>query len=206
MINHLQNLRPTKPSNWKVHASSTCWEIVDWNGEVFAKNKALIPRGCGGCCAYTNKAPKLTDGTSAPCVKIEADNALELITMGLKPSAWRKPGIGQCDAILFPSTDAKGDAFLLLETKYSKNRDSWKDYKEHALKQITDTISQLSTKSCPTSERNLYGLISCPLIDTIGASAFSPEELMDIYNRHRLSIHMGNSAKFQDTQTISFTD
>ena len=204
MKHHLHKL-PTKPSNWKVHVYSTCWEIVDWNGEVFTKNKALIPKGCGGCCAYTTKAPMLTDGTSASCVKIEADNALELITMGLKPSAWRISGIGQCDAILFPSTDANGDAFLLVETKYSKNKNSWKNYKDHALEQITDTITQLSNNGCPIGDRNLFGLISCPLLDTIGASAFSPEELMDIYNQHGLSIHMGNSAKFQDAQAISFT-
>ena len=105
-----------------------------------------------------------------------------------------------------PTSDNNGDAFLLVETKYSENASSWQNYKESALKQITDTISQLSKRSCPTSKRNLYGLISCPLLDTIGATAFSSEELTDIYNQHRLSIHMGNSAKFQDTQTISFTD
>lgn len=110
MKHHLHKL-PTKPSNWKVHVYSTCWEIVDWNGEVFTKNKALIPKECGGCCVYTTKAPMLTDGTSASCVKIESNNNLQLITMGLKPSAWRISGIGQCDEILFPSTDANGDAF-----------------------------------------------------------------------------------------------
>ena len=38
----------------------------------------------------------------------------------------------------------------------------------------------------------------------MGATAFSPEDLTDIYNQHKLSIHMGNSATFQDAQNISF--
>jgi len=130
---------------------------------------------------------------------------MELTSTGLIPNVWRPlQGVGQCDAILFPTSDTENDALLLIETKYSESDEAWQNYKKSAVKQITDTISQLSNKSCPIFKRNLFGLISCPLLDTIGATAFSPEEFMDIYNQHRLSIHMGNSATFQDAQNISF--
>ena len=72
-----------------------------------------------------------------------------------------------------PTSDNNGDAFLLVETKYSENASSWQNYKESALKQITDTISQLSKRGCPIDNRNVFGLISCPLLNPMGATAFS---------------------------------
>lgn len=203
MKKHLRQL-PTRPSNWKDHPSDTQWEIVDWNGEFFVKHKALIPKGSGGCCTYPGSAPLLIDGTSAPCVKVRADLALELTTLGFKNNAWRKPSCGQCDAILFPTSDTKSDAFLLVETKYSEKDDALEIYKNLAVKQITDTISQLSDRGCPIAERNLFGLISCPLLSTVGASVFSASELSKIYQEHRVQIHVGNTATFQDAQSISF--
>lgn len=205
MKKHLHKL-PTKPSNWKSHPPAIRWEIVDWNGELFVKNKALIPNGSGGCCTYPNSAPLLTDGTAAPCVEVGADIALELTTLGFKNNAWRPlQGVGQCDAILFPTSDTENDALLLVETKYSESDEAWQDYKDSAVKQIIDTISQLSGRGCPIAERNLFGLISCPLLSTVGASVFSASELMEIYQIHEVQIHMGNTATFQDAQNISFT-
>lgn len=93
MKEHLHKL-PTKPSNWKVHPSAMRWEIVDWDGEFFVKNKTLIPNGAGGCCTYCPSAPLLTNGTSAPCVKVRADLHLELTTLGFKKNAWRKSSYG----------------------------------------------------------------------------------------------------------------
>ncbi|MBR8801918.1 hypothetical protein [Porphyromonas levii] len=201
------SLQQIHPSNWKDHPSSSIWMIVDWDGEFFRQDSALIPRGAGGCCVYIPESLPQGIDISRYSAKIHSKEPMEMTSLGLRRNAWRpKQGLGQCDAILLPTSDNIEDALLLVETKYSENDDSWQSYKDHALKQITDTISQLLNNHCPTSKRNLYGLISCPLLDTIGASAFSPEELMDIYNQHRLSIHMGNSAKFQDAQTISFTD
>lgn len=201
------SIKQIRPSNWKEHQSSSIWMIVDWDGDFFRQNKELIPRGTGGCSVYIPvNLPQGID-ISLYSAKIHSKVPQEMTSLGLRRNAWQpEQGFGQCDAILFPTSDNIGDALLLVETKYSENDDSWQSYKDDALKQITDTISQLSKRSCPTSKRNLYGLISCPLLDTIGATAFSSEELTDIYNQHRLSIHMGNSAKFQDTQTISFTD
>lgn len=201
------SLQKTRSSNWIEHQQTSIWMIVDWDGDFFKQNRELIPGATGGCRVYIPEHLPQGIDISIYSAKIHSKDPQKMISLGFKRNAWKPvQGFGQCDAILFPSTDANGDAFLLVETKYSEQNDSWQSYKDHALKQITDTITQLSNNGCPIGNRNLFGLISCPLLDTIGASAFSPEELMDIYNQHRLSIHMGNSAKFQDTQTISFTD
>lgn len=203
MIKHLNKL---KPSNWTSHPPATRWEIVDWNGEFFVNNKRLKPKGVGGCCTYPNSAPLLTDGTAAPCVEIGSDITLELTTLGFKNHAWKPlQGVGQCDAILFPTSDIENDAFLLVEIKYSQSNKALEEYKKSAVKQITDTIEQLLNRDCPVTERNLFGLISCPLLSTVGASVFSPSEFMEIYQTHKIQIHMGNTATFQDAQNISFT-
>lgn len=198
------NKSPKIVSNWKQHPASSIWLIIDWDGEYFQKNKELKPDNTGGCCVYTLENQPNNIDLSLYSVRIHSKEPMEITSLGLKNNAWRTNGFGQCDAILFPSSDNSEDALLLVETKYSENEDSWQNYKDHALKQITDTISQFSKKGCPITKRNLFGLISCPLLNTVGASAFSPKDLMDIYNQHRLSIHMGNSATFQDAQNISF--
>ena len=200
------NKSPKIVSNWKQHPASSIWLIIDWDGEYFQKNKELKPNNTGGCCVYTPENQPNNIDLSLYSVRIHSEEPMKITSLGLKNNAWRTNGIGQCDAILFPSSDDSGDALLLVETKYSENEDSWQKYKAHALKQITDTISQFSKRECPISKRNLFGLISCPLLNTVGASAFSPKDLMDIYNQHQLSIHMGNSATFQDAQTISFIE
>lgn len=202
----IESLKKIRPSNWKKHRASSLWMIVDWSGEYFVQNKELIPPQVGGCCVYTDGDKPQDTELSHYSVKVQSITPMELISTGLRPNAWRPiQEIGQCDAILFPSRNNKGDALLLVETKYSKSDEGWKEYKEHALKQITDTITQLSTRSCPIDERNLFGLISCPLLSPIGASVFSVTELMENYETHRVQIHMGNTATFEDEQTISFT-
>ncbi len=192
-------------SNWKQHSTSSIWWIIDWDGEYFKKYKELKPPRIGGCCVYTPETLPQDNKISQYAVNISSQEPLQITSLGLRSNAWRpEQGIGQCDAILFPTSDNTGDALLLVEIKYSSNADSWQRYKEHALKQITDTVFQLSKNECPIEERNLFGLISCPLLDTIGATAFSPEELMNVFAQYKLQIHMGNTATFQDTQNITF--
>lgn len=201
------SLNKIRRNNWMEHPLSSFWMIVDWDGDYFRKNTGLKPHNTGGCCVYTlENQPSNID--LSPCsVGIRSKEPMEITSLGLQNHAWRpEQGVGQCDAMLFPSTDAEGDAFLLVETKYSTNKASWQNYKDSALRQITDTISQLSKKGCPISKRNLFGLISCPLLDTIGATAFSVEELTAIYVGQGVQVHMGNSATFKDSQTISFIE
>lgn len=201
------SLQQIRPSNWKEHPLSSNWMIIDWDGDYFQKHTDLRPNMAGGCCVYTSENQPNGIDASLYSVGIHSKEPMEITSLGLRRNAWRpKPNIGQCDALLFPTSDNSGDAFLLVETKYSENADSWQNYKDSALKQITDTISQLSKKGCPISKRNLFGLISCPLLTTIGATAFSAEELKNIYDAHSLLIHMGNSATFKDYQTISFIE
>ncbi len=198
------SLQQVRLSNWMEHQASSSWMIIDWSSEFFRQNRELIPPQTGGCRVYTSQDIQNTE-VSRYSVRVQSENPMELTSTGLIPNVWRPlQGVGQCDAILFPTSDTENDALLLIETKYSESDEAWQNYKKSAVKQITDTISQLSNKSCPIFKRNLFGLISCPLLDTMGATAFSPEEFMDIYNQHRLSIHMGNSATFQDAQNISF--
>lgn len=198
------SLQQVRLSNWMEHQASSSWMIIDWSSEFFRQNRELIPPQTGGCRVYTSQDIQNTE-VSRYSVRVQSENPMELTSTGLIPNVWRPlQGVGQCDAILFPTSDTENDALLLIETKYSESDEAWQNYKKSAVKQITDTISQLSNRGCPIAQRKLYGLISCPLLDTIGATAFSPEEFMDIYNQHRLSIHMGNSATFQDAQNISF--
>lgn len=200
MKTSLENLKVS--SNWQQHPPSSIWWIIDWDGEYFKKHKELIPLRIGGCCVYTSMPKNIS---LLYAVKIDSNEPQEITSLGLKRNAWgSKQGIGQCDAILFPTSDNTGDALLFVETKYSENEDSWERYKEHALKQITDTLSQLSDNGCPIDKRNLFGLISCPLSNAMGATVFSPEELMDVYAQYKLQIHMGNAATFQDAQNITF--
>lgn len=198
------SLQQVRLSNRKEHQASSSWMIIDWSAEFFKKNRGLIPSQAGGCCVYTPQdIPDIK--ISQYSVKIQSKTPMELTSTGLIPNVWRPlQGVGQCDAILFPTSDTESDAFLLVETKYSKNDEAWQSYKESAVKQITDTISQLSDRGCPIAERNLFGLISCPLLSTVGASVFSASELSEIYQTHKVQIHMGNTATFQDAQNISF--
>lgn len=201
------SLQKIHPSNWKEHSSASTWLIVDWDGDYFKQNKELVPDKTGGCCVYIPATRPQGIDVSRCSAQIHSKEPLEITSLGLRRNAWRPAqGIGQCDAILFPTSDKSGDAFLLVETKYSEREESWQEYKKHALKQITDTISQLSERDCPIGERNLFGLISCPLLSVIGASVFSPAEVAAIFEEHGVQIYMGNSATFEDAQTISFID
>ena len=199
------SLQKIHPSNWKEHSSASTWLIVDWDGDYFKQNKELVPDKTGGCCVYIPATRPQGIDVSRCSAQIHSKEPLEITSLGLRRNAWRPAqGIGQCDAILFPTSDKSGDAFLLVETKYSEREESWQEYKKHALKQITDTISQLSERGCPIGERNLFGLISFPLLNEIGASVFSHEELADILKEHGVQIYVGNSATFENSQTIKF--
>lgn len=199
------SLKQIRPSNWKEHPPSANWMIIDWDGDYFKKHAELKPDKSGGCCVYTLENQPEDINISLYSVSIHSDGPMGITSLGLRKNAWNpEQSIGQCDALLFPTSDNNGDAFLLVETKYSENASSWQIYKESALKQITDTISQLSKKGCPIRERNLFGLVSCPLLNPMGATAFSLEELTIIFAQHGVTIGMGNSATFQDSQTISF--
>lgn len=201
MKTSLNNL-PNKVSNWKEHPEDTEWGVVDWGGEFFKNNSHLIPQGEKGCCMYSNSF--FLGGTNNYLVHLFSVHPLKLTSLDLPFNFWNQQGIKQCDALIFPTSDQKGDALLFIETKYSIKTKAWKNYKKHALEQITDTISQLSNRGCPIAQRKLYGLISCPLLDPMGASVFSPEKLMKIYMDYKLEVHIGNSATFQDAQNISF--
>ncbi len=199
------SMKQIRPSNWKEHSLSSKWMIIDWDGDYFKKHTGLKPNKAGGCCVYTLENQPEGIDVSLYSVSIHSDAPMKITSLGLRKHAWRpEQNIGQCDALLFPTSDNNGDAFLLVETKYSENASAWQIYKDSALKQITDTIFQLSQKGCPIRERNLFGLVSCPLLNPMGATAFSLEELTIIFAQHGVTIGMGNSATFQDSQTISF--
>lgn len=201
------SLKQIRPSNWKEHPSSSNWMIIDWDGDYFKKHAELKPDKAGGCCVYTLENQPDGINISLYSVSIHSDAPMGITSLGLRKNAWRpEQSIGQCDALLFPTSDNHGDAFLLVETKYSENASSWQNYKESALKQITDTISQLSKRGCPIDNRNVFGLISCPLLNPMGATAFSLDELKSIRLQYGVQIEMGNSATFKDSQTISFID
>ena len=200
------SLKQIRPSNWKEHSLSSKWMIIDWDGDYFKKHAGLKLDKAGGCCVYTLGNQPNGIGVSIYSVSIHSDAPMKITSLGLRKNAWRpKQNVGQCDAILFPTSDTENDALLLVETKYSESDEAWRNYKESAVKQITDTISQLTDRGCPVTQRNLFGLISYPLLSTIGASVFSSSELMEFYQTHKVQIHMGNSATFQDAQNISFT-
>lgn len=168
-----RSLQRLRSSNWKEHQASLSWVIVDWSAEYFQRNRELIPPKTGGCCVYT---PKDIQGMeiSRYSVQVLSGNPMELTSTALGANAWRPlQGVGQCDAILFPSSDTDNDALLLVETKYSESDTAWRSYKESAVKQITDTVTQLSNRGSPIAQRNIFGLISCPLLSTVGASVFS---------------------------------
>lgn len=185
------SLKQLRTSNWKEHQVSSSWIIVDWSAKYFQRNRQLIPPKTGGCCVYITKDIQYMK-ICRYSVQVCSDNRMELTSTALVTNAWKPlQGVGQCDAILFPSSDTDNDALLLVETKYSESDKAWCSYKESAVKQITDTITQLANRGCPILQRKLYGLISCPLLNSMGASVFSPEELIKIYLTHNLEVHMG---------------
>lgn len=201
------SIKQIRPSNWKEHPLSSFWMIIDWDGDCFQKHTELKPDKAGGCCVYTLESQPNDIDISLYSVGIHSKAPMEITSLGLRNNAWRpEQNVGQCDAILFPSTDANGDALLFIEIKYTEKIKGWNDYKKKTLKQITDTITELSNRGCPITDRNLFGLISCPLLDTIGATVFSSEELTGILKQHGVYIGMSNSATFKDSQSISFIE
>lgn len=173
--------------------------IIDWDGYP----KALIPQECGGCCVYPDLVPTLTNEDQAKGVLVIIKTLTGVISLGLKRNAWRRNGIGQCDAIVFPATEADGDAILLVEIKYSSKSEAWSRYKEKALKQITDTVTQLKNNGCPIKDRRIYGLISFPLLNVVSASVFSRTELIDLYMKKKIELYTGNRVQFINQHTVT---
>lgn len=204
MKTSLNNNLPNSVSNWKEHPEDTEWVVVDWEGQFFKNNPQLIPQGENGCCMYdSSSSPKGIENYS---VHLFSVNKLKLTSLDFPPNFWKKQGVKQCDALTFPTSDKKDDALLFIETKYTLKAKGWSMYKQHALNQIIDTIIELSNNGCPITDRKLFGLISCPLLNSMGATAFSLDELKSIRLQYGVQIKMGNSATFKDSQTISFID
>lgn len=199
-----KSLKKQRINNWKEHNAVSQLIIIDW--EAYTREE-LTPIGCEGCCAYsTSEQPTLSDGSVAEGVKVDIRFDSNVISLGLKFKAWKAEKDStskQCDAIVFPATDEKNDAVLFIETKYSKKNEAWKDYKIKALKQITDTVNELRARGCPVDERNVYGLISFPLLNVVSASVFSPPELQALYIKSRIVLYTGNHVAFISQQSVN---
>lgn len=198
----LKNL-PTGISNFREHQPSEEWFVVDWGGEYFKKRSHLIPQGEQGCCVYPFGSEP--EGADSYAVKVRSFLSMEMCSLDFPPNAWGVERVGQCDALLFPNSDQDGDALLFVEIKYSLNDNSWKKYKRSALCQIVDTMGQLEYVGCPIKKRNVFGLISCPLVSVSGATVYSLTELRQVYEKHQLQLYMGNTVTFLDTQTVTLS-
>ncbi len=110
------SLQQIRPSNWKEHPSASIWLIVDWDGDYFKRNRGLVPPKTGGCCVYPASLPQNIDLPHCSA-EIHSTEPLEMTSLGLRRNAWNPAqGVGQCDVILFPTSDKSGDAILLVET------------------------------------------------------------------------------------------
>ncbi len=157
----------------------------------------------GGCKVYADE-PMLRNGVmSASAVIIDSEGEIDLTSFGFKPNIWRRNGIGQCDAVIYPTDEHDGDAVLFVETKYSESDNLMQEYKVIAKQQIIDTIDQLKKRECPLDHRAAYGLISFPMLSIGHAVAFSPAELIDTYITHGVWIMVSNHVIFKDSQTVS---
>ena len=110
------SLKQIRPSNWKEHPLSSNWMIIDWDGDYFKKHAELKPEKAGGCCVYTLENQPDGINISLYSVSIHSDAPMGITSLGLRKNAWRpEQSIGQCDALLFPTSDNNGDAFLLVK-------------------------------------------------------------------------------------------
>ena len=147
----------------------------------------------------------MQNGDCPKGVDISCKSAMDLHFVTFKVSVWEKEKVGQCDAVLFPSSDQEGDALLLLETKYIETEDNLQKAKEKALQQITDTLQELGNLKAPIEKRGLYGLISFPILNIGLATLISPTELEALDNSHNIQISMGNYARYESPQEIKFS-
>ncbi len=192
MRRHLQELGVV--NNFREHKEVSELFVVDWD---VTSNKASRPKGVGGCITDTKKP-------TVDSLLVKTAERMDITSFGFQKGAWKKQGVGQCDAVLFPATDSAGDAVLFVELKYSIRESSWQNYREKALKQIVDTLREL-LKSCPLLQRKLYGVISFPHLhcETFGATMYSPAELREIFQEYNLELQVSNSVIFRNPRTIS---
>lgn len=181
-------------NNFREHKEVSELFVVDWDA---TPNNASRPKGVGGCITDTKKP-------TVDSLLVKTAERMDIISFGFQNGAWKKQGVGQCDAVLFPATDSAGDAVLFVELKYSIRESSWQNYREKALKQIVDTLRELRN-SCPLSKRKLYGVISFPHLHcaTFGATMYSPAELREIFQEYNLELQVSNSVIFRNPRTIS---
>jgi len=192
MRRHLQELGVV--NNFREHKEVSELFVVDWDA---TPNNASRPKGVGGCITDTKKP-------TVDSLLVKTAERMDIISFGFQNGAWKKQGVGQCDAVLFPATDSAGDAVLFVELKYSIRESSWQNYREKALKQIVDTLREL-LKSCPLLQRKLYGVISFPHLccATFGSTMYSPAKLREIFQEYNLELQVSNSVIFRNPRTIS---
>lgn len=201
--------KPRIDSNWAEHKAPRSLHIVDWDAKVY-KDAKLAPRGHGGCCVYANHVPVMLNNELPYTVEIICPSSIDMISTGLRKNAWRKNGVGQCEAILFSLGDNDGDAVLFVETKYcqeKKEDSSLGGYKEDAKQQIKDTIRELQSRGCPLSKRKIYGLISFPLYSlrlttSVGSPVLGPVEIRTARLEDRINLYVGNRVTYKDSRTI----
>lgn len=201
MIEHIKHIHP---SNQREYVSVSTIHIVDWDAEVY---KSIRPSGVGGCSSYSDKIPTLIDGNAPKTVDVNIITEFNVISVGLKKNVWNKSGVGQCDIIVFASQDLENDAILFIETKYTNKDKYLVEYKKKALKQITDTIYELKEIGCPLNKRNLYGLLSFPMLDieAVAATIFSPAEIVEMFVKNKILIGAGNIAYFENQSKVKFS-
>lgn len=201
----LKTLKTLKRKNkLESHNGVKTLYIVDYDSDYCKKGG----RNRKGCWAYSNQSPPVMQNGDCPeGVHISCKSAMDLHFVTFKVSVWEKKGVGQCDAVFFPSSDQEGDALLLLETKYIEieTEKNLQKAKEKALQQITDTLQELGNLEAPIENRGLYGLISFPILNLVLATLISPTELEALYNTHNIQISMGNYARYESPQEIKFS-
>lgn len=141
-------------SNYKEYSQVSNLFIVDWTEE----NKKKKPQGDGACCSYEKPLEDVNT------VEIKIEPKADVVFTGFQKRPWKKQGVLQCDALIFPASDEIGDATLFLEIKNSLNLYNIPKNCDKACRQITDTINELKERSFPLDKRELFALISFPML------------------------------------------
>ncbi len=210
---HLQKLESDGVvKNLVEFESAKALVIIDWDADKCKEQG--VPDGHEGCRTYhKNNTPMFTNGKSPHAVEITCTPSMDMISIELNDNAWRKRGVKQCDAILFPASDNIDDAVLFVETKYTVDEDNWQSVRKGAKKQIKDTIRELQDRGCPLAERTIYGLLSPPLlwwrstkkvgkVEKVGPPVFGPVDLRKIYREDKIEFYDGYRVAYTDARTI----
>lgn len=188
----IQSLRQrVKHRNWQEHQLGDTLYLVDWETDSELRHQ--------GCMCYTTATLPSTAPASL-CLRPH----IALISLALEPYAWGKQGVGQCDAVVLPREEGRGNALLLVEMKYTAQERSLAKHKAKALKQIVDTKRELELH-CPLAERRIYGLLCFPRMrtDIFGATLYSREEWRQVYTEHRIELMVTNHATFASAQEVN---